>query len=184
MITAFNIYISIMSPGAALATYINEIEVDELYLNPDPLHLNNEREIDSCVVLCFEERDNPDDYESIDTRIFVSYDHESKSYVINGRRLDVFSKSGRNRTNFKPFMFCVKESADVAEFIYTIFNKKNMMSYTLYNYNNLPEDACELTYDFMESNMDREYEISAFDNVGIKKAIIKRVVRMARHMFN
>ena len=61
MITAFNIYISIMSPGAALATYINEIEVDELYLNPDPLHLNNEREIDSCVVLCFEERDNPDD---------------------------------------------------------------------------------------------------------------------------
>jgi hypothetical protein len=54
----------------------------------------------------------------------------------------------------------------------------------MYNYNNLPEDACDLTYEFMEGNMDRKYEIAAFDNVSVRKQMIKRLVRLTKNMYN
>jgi hypothetical protein len=150
----------------------------------EPIYLNEEQEIDSCPVICFEERDDDDNFDSIDTRLFVTYDSVSQAYILNGKRIDVVSKRGRNKTNFQPFMFCAKDSSDIADFILLTFSKNSKMSYTLFNYNNLPEDACDMTYDFMEKNMDKKYEIAAFDNVLIRRAMIKRVVRMSRVMYN
>jgi hypothetical protein len=166
-----------MSPGAGLGTFVNEITDETFYLN-------EEREIDSCLVLCFEERDDPDDFDSIDTRIFVTYDFGTKAYIVNGKRIDIISEDGEIKQEFQPFMFCVNESSDVADFIVLTFSKNNKMSYTMYNYNNLPEDACDMTYEFMENNMDRKYEISAFDHIAIKRSLIKSLVRMTRQMYN
>lgn len=150
----------------------------------DSIYLNEEQEIDSCMVICFEERDDDNNFESIDTRLFVTYDSVSEGYILNGKRVDVLSKKGRNKTNFQPFMFCAKDSSDVADFILLTFSNNSKMSYTLFNYNNLPEDACDMTYDFMVKNMDKKYEIAAFDNVLIRRALVKRLVRMSRVMYN
>ena len=150
----------------------------------ESIHLNESREIDSCLVMCFEERDDPENFDSVDTRVFVTYDADSDTYIINGKRVDVFSRRGRNKTKFQPFMFCVNASDDVANFIFTIFDKDSKMSYTLYNYNNLPEDACSMTYEFMESNMDKRYEIAAYDNSHVKKSLIRKLVRMSRLVYN
>jgi len=153
-------------------------------IQEEPIYLNEAKEIDSCLVACFEEHDNVDDFDSVDTRIFVTYDHDAKSYIINGKRVDIFSKKGRNKTNFQPFVFCTEESNEVADFILLSFCRTNNMSYILYNYNNLPEDACDMSYDFMENNMDRRYEITAFDNIVARKTLIKRLVKMTRYMYN
>ena len=149
-----------------------------------PICLNEEKEIDSCLVVCFEEHENDDGEDKIDTRLFVTYDHATESYVVNGKRQDIFSKKGRNKTNLKPFVFCAEESSDIADFILLAFSKNNSLSYIMYNYNNLPDDACELTYEFMESNMDRRYEIAAFDNVDIRRTHIRRLVRLTKNMYN
>lgn len=151
-----------------------------------PICLNEEREIDSCLVVCFEEHenDNENGEDVIDTRLFVSYDHATSSYVVNGKRQDIFSKKGRNKTNLKPFVFCAQESNDIVDFILFSFSRNNSLSYIMYNYNNLPDDACELTYDFMESNMDRRYEIAAFDNVDIRRNHIRRLIRLTKNMYN
>ena len=150
----------------------------------EPICLNEEKEIDSCLVVCFEEHDNEENFDSIDTRLFVTYDHTTKSYVVNGKRIDIFSKRGRNKTQLKPFVFCAQESNDIVDFILLTFSKSSSMSYIMYNYNNLPEDACDMTYEFMEGNMDRKYEIAAFDNVSVRKQMIKRLVRLTKNMYN
>ena len=154
------------------------------FVTDEPIYLNEEREIDSCLVVCFEEHDNEDNFESIDTRLFVTYDHSTKTYIVNGKRIDVFSKKGRNKTQLKPFVFCAQDSDDIVDFITLAFSRSNSLSYIMYNYNNLPEDACEMTYEFMESNMDRKYEIAAFDNVDVKRNHIKRLVRLTKNMYN
>lgn len=151
----------------------------------DAICLNEENEIDSCLVVCFEEHEtNQDGDDSIDTRLFVTYDHATSAYVVNGKRQDIFSKKGRNKTQLKPFVFCASESGDIVDFIMLTFSGSNSLSYIMYNYNNLPEDACEMTYEFMESNMDRRYEIAAFDNVDVKRNSIRRLVRLTKNMYN
>lgn len=151
----------------------------------DAICLNEENEIDSCLVVCFEENDSSrEEVGGIDTRLFVTYDHTTKMYIVNGKRQDIFSKKGRNKTNQKPFVFCASESSDIVEFVLLTFGQNGSMNYILYNYNNLPEDACEMTYDFMETNMDRRYEIAAFDNVLVKRNVIKRLCRLTKNLYN
>ena len=89
---------------------------DTLDTDFEPIYLNEEDEQDSCLVLCIEERDNPDDYDSIDTRVFVSYSETSDVYVVNGKRVDLFSRRGRNKTNFQPFMFCANSSSPNSQY--------------------------------------------------------------------
>ena len=151
----------------------------------EPICLNEEKEIDSCLVVCFEEHETNDDgTDLVDTRLFVTYDHSSKAYVVNGKRVDIFSKKGRNKTQLKPFVFCAQESNDIVDFIILAFSRSNSLSYIMYNYNNLPDDACDMTYEFMETNMDRRYEIAAFDNVDIRRNHIKKLIRLTKNMYN
>jgi len=157
----------------------------EKEINEESICLNEEKEIDSCLVVCFEEHETDDDgNDLIDTRLFITYDHTTSAYVVNGKRQDIFSKKGRNKTNLKPFVFCAQESDDIVDFIFLSFSRSNSLSYIMYNYNNLPEDACDLTYELMESNMDRRYEIAAFDNVDIRRNHIRRLVRLTKNMYN
>jgi len=161
----------------------NDYEIYE-----DSISLNEEKEIDSCLVVCFEEIDaaeyDANENNGIDTRLFVTYDHSTKMYIVNGKRQDIISKKGRNKTNLKPFVFCASESSDIVEFILLTFGHKKLMNYILYNYNNLPEDACDMTYEFMESNMDRRYEIAAFDNIWVRRNLVQRLCRLTKNLYN
>jgi hypothetical protein len=151
-----------------------------------PIYLNEEKEYESCLVLCFEEHDDSNNYASIDTRIFVTYDADAEYYIINGKRIDLFTEDSQavNKTNFKPFMFYANDSSVVVDFIMNSFSKGHNISYIMYNYNNLPEDASDITYDFMENNMDRKYEIAGFDDIKINRSLIKTLVRLTKNMFN
>ena len=153
-------------------------------VHEESICLNEEKEIDSCLVVCFEEHEDNNGTDLVDTRLFVTYDHSSKAYIVNGKRQDIFSKKGRNKTQLKPFVFCAQESNDIVDFIILAFSRSNSLSYIMYNYNNLPDDACDMTYEFMESNMDRRYEIAAFDNVDIKRNHIKKLIRLTKNMYN
>jgi hypothetical protein len=149
-----------------------------------PIYLNEEKEYESCLVLCIEEHDDSSNYDSVDTRLFITYDATANNYIISGKRVDLFSEDDVKKTNFKPFMFYATDSNAIADFIMLSFSREHKMSYIMYNYNNLPEDASDMTYDFMETNMDRKYEIAAFDNISIKRPLIKSLIRMTKNMFN
>ncbi len=152
--------------------------------NDMPIYLNEEKEYESCLVLCIEEHDDPSNYDSVDTRLFITWDATANNYIISGKRVDLFSEDDVNKTTFKPFMFYATDSNVMADFIMLTFSRDHTMSYIMYNYNNLPEDASDMTYEFMETNMDRKYEIAAFDNISIKKPLIKSLIRLTKNMFN
>jgi hypothetical protein len=128
---------------------------------------NMETEHNSCLVLCVEEYDNS----SIDTRIFISYNDETESYIITGAPY------------FQPFMFCAKKSSDVLDFLSLTLNTKSTFNYTLFNYNNLSYDISDITYQFMEDNIDRRYEIAAYDQVSYNKRIFRQLVRLTKNLY-
>jgi hypothetical protein len=86
------------------------------FFNNDDSDYDDETELNSCLVLCIEEHDNTNtnvnsddtinDNNSIDTRIFISYNEASNMYVINGKRLDLAKNS--KTAFFQPFMFCAE----------------------------------------------------------------------------
>ena len=135
---------------------------------------NEETELNSCLVLCIDEYD---DDGTIDTRVFVSYNEAEQMYIINGKRLDI-AKTVKNVKTvfFQPFMFCAESSNDVLDFLSLILDIKRTFSYTLFNYNNLSYDKNDITYSFMEENIDRRYEIAAYDHVTYSKKIFRQCV--------
>jgi hypothetical protein len=150
----------------------------------ETIYLNEETETDSCLVLCIEERDVLDDYDTIDTRVFITYNEVSNVYVINGKRDDILSKKGRNKTNFQPFMFCANSSISVTDFLALTLNTKGKFSYTLFNYNNLSYDMSENTYEFMHQNMDVRYQIAAYDNIEYNRKHFRQLVKLVKNMYN
>jgi hypothetical protein len=143
---------------------------------------NEETELNSCLVICIDEYD---DDGTIDTRVFVSYNEAEEMYIINGKRLDI-AKNDKNVKSvfFQPFMFCAESSNDVLDFLSLILDIKRTFSYTLFNYNNLSYDKNDITYSFMEENIDRRYEIAAYDHVTYSRKIFRQLVRVTKLMYN
>ena len=80
-------------------------------------------------------------------------------------------------------MFCAQKSNDVIDFISLTLNTKSNFSYTLFNYNNLSYDIKDITYEFMEDNIDRRYEIAAYDNVLYSKKKFRQLVRLTKNLY-
>jgi hypothetical protein len=140
---------------------------------------DEETELNSCLVICIDEYD---DDGTIDTRVFVSYNEADKMYIINGKRIDIAKNI---KTDFfQPFMFCAESSNDVLDFLSLILDIKRTFSYTLFNYNNLSYDKNDITYSFMEENIDRRYEIAAYDHVTYSRKIFRQLVRVTKLMYN
>ena len=141
-------------------------------------------EIDSCLVLCIEERDN-DNYAQIETTVFVTYDFESETYVLYGKRHDYLTKGeGIFNTKFQPFFFRMDEVDDIYAFLKFIISKKSLCSYTLYNYNNMPVDCDTVDYDFMKRNADIDYELVAYDYKKVKRGELSNLLEMLYSVYN
>ena len=175
-----------MTTNSKKYTFFNNADYDDEYDYDD----DYETELNSCLVLCIEEHDNTNvnsdntinDNNSIDTRIFISYNEASNMYIINGKRLDLTKNS--KTAFFQPFMFCADSSNDVLDFLSLTLDIKSQFSYTLFNYNNLSYDKADITYSFMEDNIDRRYEIAAYDGVGYSRKKFRQLVRMTKVMYN
>jgi hypothetical protein len=131
---------------------------------------------DSYLTLCIEERDE-NNYGSVKTRLFVSYDIEQESYVVYG-------KSHRMAVDNTPYFFRADKASDMYKFVRFVVGDDINNSFTLYNYNNMPFDLEGVDYEFMESNMDLRYEIVVYDNVKITKKSFKQNLRMLKTVYN
>ena len=109
-----------------------------------------------CLVLKVEEYDIDDG--RLDTQLFVLYDTLKKNYVIRGKRKD------RSLGYSKDYSFTSTSLVDLVNFINFSMCSQNKYSYILYNYDNLPYDSNDITYEFLDSWVSSEYEIVAYDN--------------------
>ena len=141
-----------------------------------------DKETNCCLVLCIEERDNIKDYSSVDTRLFVTYDFIRRSYVVYGKRIDTIMTNSRNETNFIPYFLrcnCITELYNFIEF--TVGER---FSLTLYNYNNMPYNVEKVNFEFMNNNMNQNYEISAYDNVYLDETKLIKYIKLLKTMYN
>lgn len=152
----------------------------------DFLYNDSELQMDSKLILCIEEHDSKKNPDSVDTRLFIGWSNLDNDYFIRGKRLDIGERE------FAPYAFRCDSTDELYDFIEFVVGTRSNTSITLYNYNNIDTNNVirpvlnddELTYEFFEENMDRNYEIAAYDGVRLKREQIKKYLRMLKNMYN
>ena len=125
-----------------------------------------------CLVLEIREFDT--DINKIDTRMFILYDHNEETFVVRSKRPN----------QWETYSFYCDGLNDLAEFVKTVVCKNNYCSFILYNYNNLPIDSDAITFEYLESNIRVENEITGFDDMKCKNKILKKMLRILRNVYN
>lgn len=129
--------------------------------------------VTDCLVLKIDEYDP-----ELDTRMFIIYDKRNCNFVIRGKR-----RNGSSSISV-PYSFDCNNTISLINFISFAICKKNKLSYVLYNYDNLPEYSDDITYEFLDSCADDEYEISAYDNLSFSRKTLIRNIYMLKDIGN
>ena len=112
-----------------------------------------------------------------DTKLYIIYDKLNSHFMIRGNR--------RETRKITPvsYSFNCDTAADVYDFIELTICRFNLISYTLYNYDNLTDDN---TFEFLQSCNDPAYEIVGYDNITLSKnkKHIMKVLRSLRNVYN
>jgi hypothetical protein len=138
----------------------------------------------SCLVLCIEERAD-DNYNTIDTRLFVSYDFVEETYVLYGKRENITdTNDGHTATKFKPFFFRFGKKRDIYNCIEILISRESNCSYTMYNYDNMPYNCDTVTYDDLADNMNFNRELVVYDDVKIRRRKLQPILSTIKNAFN
>jgi hypothetical protein len=128
-----------------------------------------------CLVLKIEEHDVTT--KELDTTLYVIYDKKEHQFVVSGKR---FSK----KMGSCAYSFNCEFAEDLADFITFVICKKNLWTYVLYNYDNLPATSEEITYDFLKQYDSKEYELGGYNYLQFKRKCLLSKLRMLRNVFN
>ena len=135
-------------------------------------------QMNSQLMLCIKERDNKENKHSIDTVMFIGWSYTDNAYYIRGKRQDICD------SNFVPYAFHCENDYDLYNFIEFVVGSKKTSSIILYNFNNISEMECnDITYEFLEENMNFNYEIAGYDNVKVKRLEIVKYLKMLKNVF-
>ena len=132
--------------------------------------------VTDCLVLKIEERET--DVEILDTTIYVIYDKKDRNYVIRGKR------RATETTDSCTYSFVCKDHRDLADFLSFVVCKENLWTYVLYNYDNLPYDSNDITYEFLNENESNVYELTGYNNLYYSRKGLCSILRMLRNVFN
>lgn len=151
------------------------------------LYNDSDLQMDSKLILCIEEYDNREEQNFIDTRLFIGWSNQDNDYFVRGKRQDIGS------IEFVPYAFRCDSTDELFDFIEFVVGPGKNKSVTLYNFNNIDTNSNfsvenlkddELTYEFFEENMDKNYEIVAYDGIKIRRSQFKKYLRMLKNMYN
>ena len=129
-----------------------------------------------CLVLKIEEYVDND----LDTTLFVLYDKNEDTYLVRGKRSNVFGKP-----ETVPYSFYCNYASDLIDFISFVICKKSKVSYTLNNYDDLPNDPDDIDYQYLNDlDGDIAYELAGYDNQKFNRKKLLQHLRMLRNVFN
>jgi len=132
--------------------------------------------VTDCLVLKIEERET--DVEILDTTIYVIYDKKERNYVVRGKRRVT------NNIDACTYSFVCKDHRDLADFLSFVICKENLWTYVLYNYDNLPYDSNDITYEFLKEYESNVYELTGYNNLDYSRKGLCSILRMLRNVFN
>jgi hypothetical protein len=129
-----------------------------------------------CLVFKFEEVESQTN--QIDTTLYILYDKCKHKYIIRGRRR--ITPTCDSCT----YSFECEFAKDLVDFIQYIFCPSNTVNELLYNYDNLPNDSNEITYEFLRNYDHSDYEISGYNVANMKRQSLLKNLRMLRNIHN
>ena len=129
-----------------------------------------------CLILKMEEKiDNV-----IDTTIFILYDINEEYYIVTGKRNFMAEKPIPI-----PYKFYCKYATELIDFIDIIICNNSKLNYTLYNYDDLPNDCDEIDFNYLKDlDDDIAYEIAGYDNQKYSKKKIMKYLKIIKNVFN
>jgi hypothetical protein len=133
--------------------------------------------VPDCLVLKLEEivRNTDND---IDATVYIIYDTLKETYVIRGKR------SVLPHVSSCDFSFECRSSRDTVQFLEYIICKGSRVNEVLYNYDNLPNNANDITFGFLRDHDNSEYEIAGFNKIKFHKKRLRNVLRILRNTSN
>ena len=135
-------------------------------------------QMNSQLILCIKEHDSIENKNSIDTIMFIGWSYTDNLYYVRGKRQDM------SNYNFVPYAFTSENEYDLYNFIEFVVGYNNTSSIILYNFNNISEMECyDITYEFLEENVDINYEIAGYDTVKLARLEIVKCLKMLKNMF-
>ena len=132
--------------------------------------------VTDCLVLKIEERET--DVEILDTTIYVIDDKRDRNYVVRGKRC------ATEIADSCTYSFVCKDHRDLADFLSFVVCKENLWTYVLYNYDNLPYDSNDITYEFLKEYESNVYELTGYNNLDYSRKGLCSILRMLRNVFN
>ena len=132
--------------------------------------------VPDCLVLKIEEHDV--ETKELDTTLYVLYDKKYHNYVVRGRRPIT------NVHQSCEYAFVCEDVHDLVYFITFVISKKNLWTYVLYNYDNLPIETDDLTFEFLYSSDYSDYELAGYDKTTYQRKNLIGNLRMLRNVFN
>jgi hypothetical protein len=132
--------------------------------------------VTDCLVLKIEERDKVTG--QLDTTIYIIYDKKDHNYVVRGKRNDC------KNIEACTYSFVCNYAIDLVDFLSFVMCKKNRWTYVLYNYDNLPYDSNDITYEFLKEDESNVYELTGYNNVKYNRKNLSTILRMLRNVFN
>ena len=154
---------------------------DELYIHDKNLYLSDDEDdenifnVTDCLVLKIEEHCS---HNNIDMTLYILYDHKKHNYIIRGKRIVT------RKYNSQDFSFICNCSNSLMNFIDFVVDNVASRNIVLYNYDNLPYNSNDITYDFLKKNDDPNYEIAAYDNVSTDKINVLKLLHMLKTVYN
>lgn len=129
-----------------------------------------------CLVFKFEEVEK--DTNIIDTTIYVLFDQRKDKYIVRGQR------KWTPRYHSCTYSFECDNQCDLSEFLQYIICSSNRVNEILYNYDNLPNDSNEITFEFLNEYDHSDYEISGYNGKKFSSKRLFKNLRMLRKISN
>ena len=132
--------------------------------------------VPDCLVFKFQEID--DTTGDVDTTVYVLYDKNQHHYVVRGQR------RWTPRYQSCTYSFNCEYAKDLVEFLQYVVCKGNIVNETLFNYDNLPYDSNDITYEFLHYYDHSDYELAGYDRQKFGRKRLIRNLRMLRNVSN
>lgn len=129
-----------------------------------------------CLVFKFEEVDA--NTKKIDSTVYVLFDQSKKKYIVRGQR------KWSPMYHSCSYSFECNSLCYLADFLQYIICSHNKVNEVLYNYDNLPEDSNEITYEFLHDYDHSDYEISGYNDKKLSRKRLYKNLIMLRSIYN
>lgn len=113
-----------------------------------------------------------------DNVMYIWHDSATGCYYIRGKRTNGIIRE------YNEYSFCCVSVFHLVDFISFAVDRLSDLSYTLYNFENLPEDSDEITFEFLTDQDHYSREISGYDTMKYSRKRLAKIFRMMRGVHN